>query len=134
MLPFSVSLRTGQPIYEQVIYAVTRAVTTGQLRPGDAFPSVRVLSQALKINPNTAHRIVSALIEQGTLTVRPGIGTIVARESRVAAAGRRPILEDGVERLVVGAKRAGLSLEEVLDAIRREWIRLASRAAGTEVR
>ena len=60
MLPFSITLRSGVPIYEQVIYAVTRAVVLGQLRTGDAFPSVRALSQDLKINPNTAHKIVGA--------------------------------------------------------------------------
>ena len=130
MLPFSISLRTGQPIYEQVIYAVTRAVTTGQLRAGDTFPSVRVLSQALKINPNTSHRIVSALIEQGTLTVRPGIGTVVSRAGRAAAADRAPVLEEGVERLVVSAKRVGLSLQEVLAAVRHQWVRTAHRAVS----
>ena len=55
-----------------MIYAVTRAVVTGELKPGDPFPSVRSLSQNLKINPNTAHRIVAALIERGLLVVRPG--------------------------------------------------------------
>ena len=64
-LPFTVTLRAGEPIAEQVIYAVTRAIVTGQLLPGDAFPSVRILSQELKINPNTAHRIVAALTSDG---------------------------------------------------------------------
>jgi GntR family transcriptional regulator len=76
MLPFSIALRPGVPIYEQVVYAVTSAIVTEQLRAGDAFPSVRSLSQELKINPTrpTAHRIVAALINDGLLAVRPGIG------------------------------------------------------------
>lgn len=123
MLPFAISLRAGLPIYEQVIYAVTRAVVSGQLRVGDAFPSVRSLSQELKINPNTAHRIVSALIEEGLLVVRPGIGTLVADVRPMATAARRLVLEDEAERLVVAAKRAGVSLQEVLTALRRHWTR-----------
>jgi GntR family transcriptional regulator len=132
MLPFSVALRSGRPIYEQVIYAVTRAVTTGQLQPGDAFPSVRTLSQELKINPNTAHRIVSSLIEDGLLIVRPGIGTAVGRGDRPAAADRRSRLDEGVERLVVNAKRGGASLDDVLAAIRRAWKHTVRRGSRVE--
>jgi GntR family transcriptional regulator len=128
MLPFTVSLRAGVPVYEQVIYAVTKGVVAGQLRSGDPFPSVRALSQALKINPNTAHKIISALIEQGLLVVRPGIGTVVGGGQPMPAAARRLLLEDDAERLVVEAKRAGLSLNDVVAAIRRHWARMVSLA------
>ena len=125
MLPFSISLRDGVPVYEQVIYAVTRAIVGGQLRPGDLFPSVRTLSQALKIDPNTAHKIVAALIEQGLLVVRTGIGAQVADHTRGPAAGGRASLEQDVERLAVAARRAGLSINDVIAAVRRQWARLA---------
>jgi|SRR5688572_20272418 len=128
MLPFSVTLRPGDPIQEQVVYAVTRAVVSGQLRPGDAFPSVRVLSQELGINPNTAHRIVAVLIADGILVVRPGVGTIVADESRGLRTERRQSVEDDVERIVIESKRAGLSLQELLAAVRRQWGRIVRRA------
>ena len=124
MLPFSISLHDGVPVYEQVIYAVTRAVVRGQLRAGDAFPSVRALSQELKINPNTAHRIVAALIEQGLLVVRPGIGTEVADARRPPAAGRRESLEHDAERLTVAARHAGLSIHDLVAVVRRHWARL----------
>jgi GntR family transcriptional regulator len=130
MLPFSIALESGLPIYEQVVYAVTRAVVTGQLRAGDPFPSVRVLSQELKINPNTAHRIVAALVEDGLLEVRPGIGTVVSEEGRQSSgAARRLLLDRDVERLVVESRRAGLSLQDVVAAIRRHWGRTIDRAA-----
>lgn len=128
MLPFTVSLRRGQPIYEQVIYAVTRAMVSDQLRSGDAFPSVRELSHELQINPNTAHKIVAALIEEGLLLVRPGIGTVVADLQPLSAAARRLLLENEAERLVVEAKRAGLSLQDTVAAIRRHWARTLRRA------
>ena len=127
MPPFSISLRTGVPIYEQVIYAVTRAVVTGELKPGDAFPSVRALSQDLKINPNTAHKIVAALIERGLLVVRPGIGTVVSSERPEASADQRAILDDEAERLVVEAKRAGLSLQDVITSVRTHWTKTVRR-------
>ena len=121
MLPFSIVLQAGTPIHEQVVYAVRRAVVTGQLRPGDPFPSVRALSMALKINPNTAHRIVSTLTEEGLLAVRPGIGTVVDEPRVSGAAARRATLEDEAERLVVQARRAGIPLRDLLAAIKRHW-------------
>ena len=126
-LPFSVALRPGEPVAEQVIFAVTRAVVSGQLQAGDAFPSVRTLSQELKINPNTAHRIVAALTDEGLLTVRPGIGTVVSDDLRVPRQ-RREALADEVERLVVEAKRSGVTLQQTLALIREQWARTSKRA------
>jgi GntR family transcriptional regulator len=121
MLPFSIVLRAGAPLHEQVVYAVRRAAVTGQLRAGDPFPSVRALSQALKINPNTAHKIVGTLTEEGLLAVRPGIGTVVAESRSGGSAARRAILERDAERLVIEARRAGIPLKELVAAIKRHW-------------
>ena len=123
MLSFSVTIRPGRALHDQVVFAVTKAVITGQLQPGDRFPSVRTLSQELKINPNTAHKIVASLVEDGLLEVRPGIGTVVGEGRQATAAGRRLLLEHDAERLVVDASRAGLSLQDVVAAIRRHWAR-----------
>jgi GntR family transcriptional regulator len=127
MLPFSLSLRPGEPVVEQTIYAVTRAIVSGQLRPGDRFPSVRALSQELRVNFNTAQRIVSLLVEQDLLEVQPGVGTVVAAP-RAGAAPRtrdRQTLSDRlVEPLVVESRRLGLTLQEVIDLLRERWRRL----------
>lgn len=125
-LPFSIALRSGEPVAEQVIFAVTRAVVSRQLRPGDPFPSVRALSQELKINPNTAHRIVAALTEEGLLTVRPGIGTVV--DERHVPRDRRDAIADDVERLVVEAKRTGRTLQQTVALLRECWARTSKRA------
>lgn len=125
MLPFSVEFRPGEPASEQVVYAVKKALLTGQLAPGDRFPSVRVLSQELRINPNTAHKIVAALTADGVLEVRPGIGTVVAAPARGAAEDRTALLNDEVERLIVEARHLGLDEEQVLAAVRKHWRKLS---------
>ena len=88
MIPFRVSLEPGIPIYEQVVYAAKKAIISGDVAPGERFPSVRALSQGLKINPNTAHKVVSELIADRLLEVHPGLGTIVARPAAFTAADR----------------------------------------------
>jgi GntR family transcriptional regulator len=130
MLPFSLTLRPGEPVVDQVVYAVTRAVVSGQLRPGDRFPSVRALSQELKVNPNTAQRIVALLADAGLLVVEPGIGTVVASQVKAGGTdGSRKAdlaaLQDRLaEPLVVEARRLGLGLGELVDLVRTRWKRL----------
>src|SRR5476649_2153762 len=121
MLPFTVEFRPGAPVYEQVIHVVKKAVATGQLVPGGRFPSVRTLSQELRINPNTAHKIVAALIAEGVLAVHPGIGTVVTPPAAGSAQDRTALLNDELERLVVEARRLGLDEEKIIGAVRKHW-------------
>ena len=75
MIPFRVTFRPGSSLYEQVVYAAKKALVSGQMSPGDSFPSVRTLSTELQINPNTAHKVITHLLNEGLLEVRPGTGT-----------------------------------------------------------
>ena len=127
MLPFSLVFRSGLSVHEQVVFAVKKASVAGQLRPGDSFPSVRTLSQELRINPNTAHKAVATLVGEGLLEVKPGIGTIVARAPAATRAQRRTLLREEVERLVVEARKLSLDMDEVLEAVKDHWSRYDRR-------
>jgi len=121
MLPFRVDFRSGEPLHRQAVYAVKKAVVTGRLLPGDAFPSVRSLSQELRINPNTAHRIVASLVEEGLLEVVPGVGTRVANTPPSGRKDYLELLNDELERVVVQARSLSLDLEDLFEAIRVQW-------------
>lgn len=124
MLPFTVTLRPGLSVHEQVLFAVKKAIVSGRMRPGDEFPSVRALSKDLRINPNTAHKVVAALLADGLLEVRPGIGTFVAQRPASTADQRRALLREDVERLVVEARHLHLDVQDVIDAVADQWARL----------
>lgn len=124
MLPFSFTLEPGIPVYEQIVYAAKKAVISGQLSPGDPFPSVRDISKALKINPNTAHKVVAQLVNEGLIEVHPGRGSFVSARVSSSSADRRHLLKNELEQLVVEAKKLGLSLEEVTRAVGQHWSRL----------
>ena len=124
MIPFRVTFRPGASLYEQVVYAAQKALLAGQLRPGDPFPSVRALSAALRINPNTAHKVITQLLNEGLLEVMPGTGTVVAQPRESTARERSRLLGNEVEQLAVEAKRLNLSLAEVTDALAAHWRRL----------
>jgi GntR family transcriptional regulator len=102
------------------------------MRPGDAFPSVRALSKELKINPNTAHKVVTHLINEGLLEVLPGVGTVVAELPQSSTAERATLLGNEIEQLVVQAKKLGMKRAHVLDAVSEHWKRLGGEEDGRE--
>jgi GntR family transcriptional regulator len=124
MIPFRLSFEPGASLYEQVVYAAKKAMVSGQMRPGDPFPSVRALSKELKINPNTAHKVVIQLVNEGLIEVRSGTGTVVAERAASTAAERSNLLKKELEQLVVEAKKLGLDLDAVMESLERHWRRL----------
>ena len=121
MINFTIKFQYGSPIYEQIVYAVKKAIATGQLKSGDKFPSVREMSKELRINPNTAGKVVGHLVREGMLEVRPGIGSVVSQLSPATGEQRNKILNDQVEELIVESKRLSISKEDVINAIDSNW-------------
>ena len=134
VIPFRLTFAPGLSLYEQVVYAAKKAMLAGQLRPGDAFPSVRALSKALKINPNTAHKVIAQLVEEKLLEVRPGTGTVVSSPPASTRLQRRSLLAGDLEKLVVAAMQLGLEPEDLADGIREHWQRLHGTRADEVAR
>ncbi len=112
---------------EQILFAVKKAVVAGQLRAGEKFPSVRVLSQELKINPNTAHKVIASLVAEGVLVTTPAVGSIVAEREMGGRKERAELLGAEVEWLVVEAKKLGLELDDVTAAVAAHWKKLGGK-------
>ena len=134
MLPFRVQFQPGVSAYRQVVFAAQKALVRGALAPGDRFPSVRELSQELKINPNTAHKVIAELSRDGLLEMRPGVGAFVAAAPESSARQRAALLEGEIERLTVEAMRLGLDLDEVLAAVESHWRALSPESEGVGAR
>ncbi len=127
MIPFRLSFEPGISLYEQVVYAAKKAIVSGRMRPGESFPSVRELSKVLKINPNTAHKVVTQMVAEGLLEVHPGIGTVVAGQAIGSATDTAKLLNRELEQVVVEAKKLGLQLDAVTAAMEQHWRRLDGR-------
>jgi GntR family transcriptional regulator len=115
------TLKPGQSIFEQVVFAAVKSFISGEFQPGQPFPSVRALAADLKIHPNTAHKAVQFLIQERWLESRPGIGTVVGQRPEVRASDRKRLLKQEVEQLVVEAKRVAVTLEELIETIEARW-------------
>ena len=114
----------GETIFDQLVFAAEKAILGGEFSPGQPFPSVRALATEMKIHPNTAQKFIHHLVAARWLEVRPGIGTVVAPRPPVRASERKRLLQEDVGRLIVEARKVGVSLPEVIQAISAGWSEL----------
>jgi GntR family transcriptional regulator len=118
---FNFTLRRGMPIAEQLLFASIRSILRGEYRPEEPFPSIRAIASSLKIHPNTAHKVVQRLIEDGWLRAHAGIGTVVAIPPKARSGEARRLLRGDLDRLIVTARSNDVGLGEVVDELRDHW-------------
>src|ERR1017187_10274502 len=105
-------LRSGVPVYRQIIDQVLGGISTGSLKAGDQLPTVRQLAVDLAINPNTVVRAYRELEIREVLATEQGTGTFLTDKTP-------PV--DGLER----QRRIGQLCGEVLARAGAEGITLA---------
>lgn len=114
-----ISSSDGVPIYIQIVNQVKHLVASGRLSPGEEIPPIRVLAEALVVNPNTVARAYLELERSGIVNKRQGSGTYVA-ETRPPLSRREKLktLTPRAEALLVEAAQLDLSLDEVMTLLR----------------
>ncbi len=124
--------RSPTPLYAQIATRIRVAVAAGEVRPGDALPSVRSLAQRLRVNPATVVQAYRELEMDGFVERRHGAGTFVCdvptdrkteeRSAQAVAIARQALQE---------AARLGIPAAEVLEALRDEvGIEVDAKAVG----
>lgn len=114
-----ISNASGKPIYEQITSQIKNLIITGELKPGEALPSMRLLAKELRISVITTKRAYNDLEEEGFVETVPGKGSFVA--ARDEAFIREESLRRAEEYLsgaVKIARENGISLEELIGALR----------------
>ena len=112
----TVDLKSGVPIYRQIIDQVRSAIATGTLGPGDRLPTVRQLSVDLSVNPNTVSRAYNELELTGIVQTHMGSGTFIG-DTRVERdeVERRRMLDQICQEFLSRASSHGITLEDILD-------------------
>lgn len=120
-----VDVKSGVPIYLQIVGEIRRSIEGGGLGAGDRLPTVRALAQTLNVAPNTVVRSYTELQRMGLLESRPGVGTVVAegagsatREERVEA------LYGRLAALVRDAAALGVTEDDLWERLDAEFERL----------
>lgn len=120
---FILNPNSGIPIYRQILEQVRRKVASGQLKPGDALPSVREVAMAHAVNPMTISKAYSLLEAEGMLEHNRGKPMTVASQARTQSPlpKRLEQIDSLVEQVVLAGKQLQLSQAEVSKLLRRKW-------------
>lgn len=121
MLPFKIQIEKDEPASDQIVAAVKRSLVSGALRSGDAFPSVREISKALRINPKTAQKAAATLIVEGILITRPGMGSVISDQWEQTRIERRELIRRMVDALAVESRICGVSLDSLKQELETKW-------------
>ena len=113
-----ISNAAGQPIYEQIYAQLKQLILSGELREGDALPSMRVLAKELRISVITTKRAYEELERDGFLENVPGKGCFVAAQNKELLRENqlRRVEEKLLEAIDEGRKGA-LSLEQLQEML-----------------
>lgn len=104
----------GKPIYEQITSQMKQMILTGELKPGDALPSMRFLAKELRISVITTKRAYEDLERDGFIHTVVGKGSFVAESNpEFLREGKFREIEDDLERAVEKARKYGITLEEL---------------------
>ncbi|MCB6568597.1 GntR family transcriptional regulator [Eubacterium limosum] len=113
-----ISNSSGKPIYEQITTQIKNKIITGELRPGDALPSMRVLAKELRISVITTKRAYADLEQDGFIETAPGKGSFVAQKNTefIREENYRQI-QDLLEQAIDLSRSCGLTLSELTELI-----------------
>lgn len=113
--------RSPTPLYEQIAARIRVAVAAGDLAPGDALPSVRVLARDLRVNPATVVQAYRDLAADGFVEMRHGQGTFVQEVSAYMRDEERATrAQHLVRKLLEDAARLGIGMDELARAFTAE--------------
>ena len=109
----------GVPIYEQITRQMKGLILRGDLREGEALPSMRLLAKDLRISVITTKRAYEELEREGFLTTVPGKGCFVAEKNLdLIREQKLKELEDHLDAAVELAAQCGVSALELMEMLR----------------
>jgi GntR family transcriptional regulator len=119
-LTLHLDIRSGLPIYTQIVNQIQSQLVNDIIKPGDQLPTVRALAQELRVNFNTVARAYRILDEERIISTQQGRGTYITEipPPEVSEKLRRESLEALAQRFINEAFRLGFSEREVSQMVK----------------
>ena len=112
----------SQPIYWQLKERTVAMILDGTLAEGEALPSVRTVASEFHLNPITVSKSYQALVDDGLVEKRRGLGMFVCEGARksLVASERSKFLNDEWPAMISRIEQLGLSIEDLLKTALRK--------------
>lgn len=117
-----ISSVSGEPIYEQIKTQIHSAVLSGELKAGEALPSLRKLAKELRISVLTVTRAYNELADEGVVQNIQGKGTFVMdKGNELMQRQLETRIRESLAEASRGAKAAGIPLDALDRMLEKEY-------------
>ena len=110
-----------RPIFLQIAEGIEDAILSGAFTEESQIPSITEFSVNYKINPATALKGISLLVDMGIIYKKRGLGMFVAKGAldNLREKRKEQFYESFISNLVEEAKRLNLSKTDIKNMIER---------------
>ena len=114
----NIAWNDSAPIYRQLKDKVVAMMLDGDLKPGEALPSVRQIAAEYQLNPITVSKAYQELVDDNLVEKRRGIGMYVTEgaSEKLLASERERFIREEWPAMVERIRRLGLNVEQLLRA------------------
>ena len=110
-----VSNKASRPLYEQIAVQIKSAIMSGELKAGEAIPSVRALAKSLHISILTVQKAYAMLQEDGFIETTAGKGCYVSAQNQdFYLEEQHKKIEEKFSESIEIARASGISLEKLI--------------------
>jgi GntR family transcriptional regulator len=109
----------SQPIYWQLKERTIAMILDGTLQEGDTLPSVRTVASDFQLNPITVSKSYQALVDDGLVEKRRGLGMFVCEGARkkLMQSEREKFLKEEWPAMVNRIRQLGLDTTKLLQYV-----------------
>lgn len=113
-----ISNSSDHPIYEQIARQIKNLIISGELKEGDALPSMRLLAKELRISVITTKRAYEELEREGFIVTMTGKGSFVAAANiDFIKEEQLRTIEEHMQEAVNAANLSGVQLDELVEIL-----------------
>ncbi|AIF65352.1 GntR family transcriptional regulator [Terribacillus saccharophilus] len=117
---FELDLRSGKPIYEQIVDKFKELIVNQVLETDEKLPSVRELAQQLTINPNTIQKAYRELENQELIYSVKGRGSFVNAISTQVDPQKVKQMQEELKKLLTEAQYIGMTADEIRNVVEQQ--------------
>lgn len=114
-----ISNSSDSPIYEQIVSQIKGQIIQGQLKSGEALPSIRNLAKELNISVITTKRAYEELEKEGFIETIRGKGSYVSSQNKEFIREQKmKEIELKLVEIIKESKMLGLNKEELFEILK----------------
>ena len=117
-LEIVVSNKASRPLYEQIATQIKTSIMSGELKAGEAIPSVRALAKSLHISILTVQKAYSMLQEDGFIETTAGKGCYVSAQNQdFYLEEQQKKIEERFSEAIEIAHASGISFDKLIELL-----------------